>query len=337
MHPTSPLLDITNLHVQFSTARGLVRAVNGISLTVDHGEVVGIVGESGSGKSVTARAVMRLIRPPGEITQGSVRLNGTDLLRLKNREMEKVRGSQVAMIFQEPGAALNPIMTVGAQIVEALVVHHGLKGGAAREQAIEHLREVGIPAPEERFRAYPHQLSGGMQQRCMIAIALACQPRLIIADEPTTALDVTIQAQILELLANLAAKKNAGLIFITHNIAAVAQIARRIVVMYAGRVVETGQTDRVIDNPLHPYTQALLRAMPTMKSVRGDKLEEITGRVPDLARMPPGCAFHPRCAHAWEKCGQDIPLLSEIEPGRTAACWLHTESTKDTTHANHRR
>lgn len=335
MQATIPLLDITNLHVQFRTARGLVQAVNGISLTVNHGEVVGIVGESGSGKSVTARAIMRLIQPPGEITRGSVRLNGTDLLRLKNREMEKVRGSQIAMIFQEPGAALNPIMTVGDQIVEALTIHHGLKGRKARDQAVEHLREVGIPAPDERFHAYPHQLSGGMQQRCVIAIALACQSRLIIADEPTTALDVTIQSQILELLATLAARKHAGLIFITHNIAAVAQIAQRIIVMYAGCVAEIGRTEDIIDNPLHPYTQALLRAMPTMNSVRSNKLQEIKGRVPDLARKPSGCAFHPRCAHAWEKCGQDVPGLTEIEPGHGASCWLHTESTKDTTHANH--
>lgn len=328
------LLEISNLHVQFPTPRGLVRAVNGMSFTVDRGEIVGIVGESGSGKSMTVRALMRLIPPPGRITQGSVRLNGRELLSLRRREMAQVRGRQIAMIFQESGAALNPVLKVGDQIVEALITHHGLKGRAAWAQATEHLSEVGIPAPEERAHAYPHQLSGGMQQRCMIAIALACGPQLLIADEPTTALDVTIQAQILDLLSKLSSEKAVGLIFITHNIAAVAQIAQRILVMYAGSVVEAGPTEQIIDDPKHPYTQALLRAMPTMKSVRGDHLEEIKGRVPDLAQIPSGCPFHPRCPHAWETCVQDVPQLQAADDGRTVSCWLYTDKSEGKQHAN---
>jgi len=330
-----PLLEVSNLHVQLPTPRGIVHAVNSISFTVNHGEIVGIVGESGSGKSMTVRALMQLIPPSGKITQGSVRLNGRELLELKRKDMSKVRGRQIAMIFQEPSAALNPVLTIKEQIVEALSTHHGLKGKPAREQAIEHLREVGIPAPEDRVSAYPHQLSGGMQQRCMIAIALACRPQLLIADEPTTALDVTIQAQILKLLSTLASQKNVGLIFITHNIAAVAQIAQRILVMYAGKVVEAGHTKQIIDSPQHPYTQALLRAMPTMKSVQGEYLEEIKGGVPDLARVPSGCAFHPRCPHTWDTCVQEIPILQETEPDRTVSCWLHTGKPEETSHANH--
>ena len=330
-----PLLEVANLHVQLPTARGIVRAVNGISFTVNHGEIIGIVGESGSGKSMMVRAVMQLIPPSGKITEGSVRLDGRELLELNRNDMSKVRGRQIAMIFQEASAALNPVLTVEEQIVEALTAHHGLKGKPAREQAIEHLREVGIPAPEERVRAYPHQLSGGMQQRCMIAIALACRPQLLIADEPTTALDVTIQAQILDLLSKLASQKNVGLIFITHNIAAVAQIAQRILVMYAGNVVEAGRTEQIIDSPQHPYTQALLRAMPTMKSIQGEYLEEIKGRVPDLARTPSGCAFHPRCPHACETCVHDIPRLQETEAERTVSCWLYTDKNEETSHANH--
>lgn len=332
---SQPLLEVTDLHVQFPTRRGIVRAVNGVSLTVNQGEIVGIVGESGSGKSMTVRAVMRLIPDSGDITRGSVRLKGRELLTINRHEIAKVRGRHIAMIFQEPGAALNPVLTVGEQIVEVLNVHHGLKGKAARERAIEHLREVGIPAPVERFRAFPHELSGGMQQRCVIAIALACDPQVLIADEPTTSLDVTIQAQILKLLTKLAKEKNVGLIFITHNIAAVAQIAQRILVMYAGSVVESGRTEQIIDHPQHPYTQALLRAMPTMKSIHEDRLEEIRGRVPDLARIPSGCPFHPRCPHAWETCEQDIPVLQQTEPDRTVSCWLYSEKFEETSHANH--
>jgi len=245
--------------------------------------------------------------------------------------MSQVRGRQIAMIFQEPSAALNPVLTVGEQISEVLTNHHGLSKNKAREQAGQYLREVGIPEPEKRLKAYPHQLSGGMQQRCVIAMALACTPQLMIADEPTTALDVTIQAQILNLLVNLTTKKEMGLIFITHDIAAVAQIAQRIVVMYAGKIVESGATDQIIDAPQHPYTQALLQAMPTITVARGQRLLEIKGQVPDLANIPPGCPFHPRCPEVMDKCREQIPPLEEKsgQPGRYVACLLY-EKRKQT-------
>ncbi len=319
----APLLVVEDLHTRFELERGVVQAVSGSSFTVDRGQTLGIVGESGSGKSVTVRSILRLIRPPGRIAAGRVLLDGVDLLALGEREMTAVRGRQISMVFQEPSAALNPVLTVGEQIAEVLIAHLKLGKRQARERAVAHLRAVGIPAPERRYGDYPHRLSGGMQQRCMIAIALACDPQLLIADEPTTSLDVTIQAQILTLLAALVREKNAGLIFITHDIGVIAQIAERIMVMYAGKIAELGTTAQVIDDPRHPYTVELLKSLPSLSTERGVRLEEIDGDVPDLADPPSGCRFHPRCPRAFDPCASREPPLAEIGGGRRAACWLH--------------
>lgn len=319
----APLLSVEDLHTRFELERGVVQAVSGSSFTVDRGQTLGIVGESGSGKSVTVRSILRLIRPPGRIAAGRVLLDGVDLLALGEREMTAVRGRQISMVFQEPSAALNPVLTVGEQIAEVLIAHLKLGKRAARERAVAHLRAVGIPAPERRYGDYPHRLSGGMQQRCMIAIALACDPRLLIADEPTTSLDVTIQAQILTLLAALVREKDAGLIFITHDIGVIAQIAERIMVMYAGKIAELGTTEQVIDDPRHPYTVELLKSLPGLSTEWGVRLEEIAGDVPDLADPPAGCRFHPRCPRAFDPCASREPPLTVIDGGRRAACWLH--------------
>ena len=317
------LLVVEDLHTRFELERGVVQAVSGSSFSVDRGETLGIVGESGSGKSVTVRSILRLIRPPGRIAAGRVLLDGVDLLALDERAMTAVRGREISMVFQEPSAALNPVLTVGEQISEVLITHLGMGKGEARERAVGHLRAVGIPAAERRHRDYPHQLSGGMQQRCMIAIALACDPKLLIADEPTTSLDVTIQAQILTLLANLVREKGAGLIFITHDIGVIAQIAERIMVMYAGKIAELGSTAQVIDEPQHPYTVELLKSLPSLGTERGVRLEEIAGDVPDLTDVPPGCRFHPRCPRAFGRCAQEVPPLDETGSGRRVACWLY--------------
>ena len=319
------LLVVEDLHTRFELERGVVQAVSGSSFSVDRGETLGIVGESGSGKSVTVRSILRLIRPPGRIAAGRVLLDGVDLLALDERAMTAVRGREISMVFQEPSAALNPVLTVGEQISEVLITHLGMGKGEARERAVAHLRDVGIPAAERRCRDYPHQLSGGMQQRCMIAIALACDPKLLIADEPTTSLDVTIQAQILTLLANLVREKGAGLIFITHDIGVIAQIAERIMVMYAGKIAELGSTAQVIDDPQHPYTAELLKSLPSLGTERGVRLEEIAGDVPDLTDVPPGCRFHPRCPRAFERCAQEVPPLDETGGARRVACWLYDE------------
>jgi oligopeptide transport system ATP-binding protein len=321
----SQILSVVDLETQFPTPHGPVRAVNRISFGVTRGEIVGIVGESGSGKSVTARSILRIVPPPGKIIGGQVLLDGRDLLKLKEKEMQKVRGGKIAMVFQEPGAALNPVFTVGDQMLENLKIHRNVTGSAAKQIAADYFAQVGIPEPRMRLDAYPHQLSGGMQQRVTIAMALACSPQLLIADEPTTALDVTIQAQILDLLSRLAHEANVGMIFITHNIAAVAQIARRIIVMYAGKIVEEGTTEQVIDTPKHPYTQALLQAMPRLDATRGQTLFEIQGRVPDLSNLPTGCAFQPRCGFVMERCRVETPELTVIEGERRVACWLQDE------------
>jgi oligopeptide/dipeptide ABC transporter ATP-binding protein len=318
-----PLLVVECLRTEFASPHGVLVAVHDVSFSIGVGEIVGMVGESGSGKSMTARSILRILPPAGRTTGGRVVLDGEDLLALDDAAMTLVRGRHVALISQEPGAALNPVVSIGEQIVDVLRAHHGVTGGAARERAITLLREVGIPEAPARMATFPHQLSGGTQQRVAIAIALACEPRLLIADEPTTALDVTIQAQILEVLRGLARDKGIGLLFITHNIAAVAQIADRIVVMYAGRVVEDGTVAQVVDAPHHPYTQALLRAMPTMAARREERLLEISGQVPDLAALPTGCAFHPRCPAVMPHCRERVPSLLAIADGRRVACWLH--------------
>jgi oligopeptide/dipeptide ABC transporter ATP-binding protein len=323
MAENEELLVVENLNTQYTVERGVVKAVSGSSFTVKRGEALGIVGESGSGKSVTVRSILRIIFPPGEIAADRILLNGQNLLSLSERQMNQIRGKEISMIFQEPSAALNPVLTVGEQIAEVLITHYGMTKKPARERAVEHLREVGIPAPADRYNDYPHQLSGGMQQRCMIAIALACNPKLLIADEPTTSLDVTIQAQILTLLAGLCKQKNVGLIFITHDIALIAQVANRIMVMYAGKIVELGNTAQIIDHPKHPYTIELLKALPSLSTAKGVRLEEIKGMVPDLADVPPGCAFHPRCLRVMDRCRIDVPVLKESEPGRDVSCWLY--------------
>ncbi len=308
----APLLSVTGLRTEFATRGGTVTAVNGVDLELRRGEIVGLVGESGSGKSVTSRSMLRILPSEASITAGTVELDGVDLVALSDKRMADWRGRRIGMIFQEASAALNPLVTVGEQIAEGIRRHHGLSRRAARRRAIELLESVGIPDPARRYSSYPHQLSGGMQQRSMIAVVLGCEPDVLIADEPTTALDVTVQMQILRLLSDQAAERNIGLLLITHNIAAVAQIAHRVAVMYAGRIVETGETAAVIDEPRHPYTAALLAAMPSLHGERTTRLSEIPGGVPDPLSIPSGCPFHPRCPRAFEQCTTDIPTSVEI-------------------------
>src|SRR6185312_3917693 len=297
----------------FRTGAGIVRAVDGVSYTVDPGETVAVVGESGSGKSVTAMSVLRLIpNPPGRITGGEVWFDGRDLLKLSEEEMRHVRGGDIGMIFQEPMTSLNPVLSIERQITETLEEHRGASPEAAHARAIELLRLVGISDPERRLRQYPHQLSGGMRQRVMIAIALACEPKLIIADEPTTALDVTIQAQILELMQSLTKRLGVALIIITHNLGVVARYARRVNVMYAGRIVEAGPADAIYHDPRHPYTIALLRSVPRLDQPRRARLDPVDGQPPDLTRLDAGCAFRPRCRFAVAACSQSYPPLEAV-------------------------
>ena len=319
----SPLLEVKNLHTEFRTGAGLVRAVDGISYTVDPGETVAIVGESGSGKSVGAMSLLQLIpNPPGQITEGEVWFDGRDLLTLSEEEMRQVRGGDIGMVFQEPMTSLNPVLTVERQITETLEVHRGSGPEASHARAVELLGLVGIAEPERRLRQYPHQLSGGMRQRVMIAIALACEPKLIIADEPTTALDVTIQAQILELMQSLTRRLGVALIIITHNLGVVARYAHRVNVMYAGRIVESGSAMALYHNPRHPYTIALLRSVPRLDRPRQARLDPIEGSPPDLTRLDPGCSFRPRCRFAIPRCAEaPPPLLPAGDPGQLSACY----------------
>jgi oligopeptide/dipeptide ABC transporter ATP-binding protein len=316
------LLEVSSLTTLFHTDAGIARAVDGVSFAVDAGEVLGIVGESGSGKSVTSLSILRLIPvPPGEIAAGSsIRLRGRELLALSEREMRGVRGNDIAMIFQEPMTSLNPVFTVGEQIAEAVRFHRKASSAEARERALEMLRLVGIPEPEQRIRSYPHQLSGGQRQRVMIAIALSCEPDLLIADEPTTALDVTIQAQILELLRDIRARTGMGMILITHDLGVVAETCDRVVVMYAGRVVEQAPVEQLFDDPRHPYTQGLLRAVPRLGAA-DEPLAGIPGTVPSATDWPTGCRFRTRCPFAWERCETE-PALLDAGDGRANRCWL---------------
>jgi peptide/nickel transport system ATP-binding protein/oligopeptide transport system ATP-binding protein len=325
------LLQVDNLRTYFETDEGVARAVDGVSFQVEPGEAVGIVGESGCGKTVTSLSIMGLVPdPPGRIQPGSsIRLKGRELVGLPPRELRRIRGNEIAMIFQEPMSSLNPVLTVGNQIAEALALHRGLKGSAARKAGVDLLREVGIPEPESRFDEYPHHLSGGMRQRVMIAMALSCEPGLLIADEPTTALDVTIQAQILDLLAALRARRGMALLLITHDLGVVAEVCDRVLVMYAGQVVETGRVEGIFAGPRHPYTQALLESLP---SVTGEKvrLRPIRGNVPNPAAWPSGCRFRERCPYAWERCAESPPLLTANDgpPGHTSRCWLEVEPAR---------
>jgi oligopeptide transport system ATP-binding protein len=316
-----PLLEVIDLQTHFRTEDGLVKAVNGVSFSVDKGETLGIVGESGSGKSVTSLSVMRLIpNPPGKIVGGKIMFDGEDLLTYDEDEMRKVRGKNIAMIFQDPMTSLNPVLTVGRQITESLELHLKLTGKEARRRAAELLALVGIPSPERRLDDYPHQFSGGMRQRVMIAMALSCNPDLLIADEPTTALDVTIQAQILELINRLRSEIGMAVIIITHDLGVVAGMADRVVVMYAGRIIEEGPTNQIFADPRMPYTIGLLQSIPRLDEERGRRLNPIRGLPPDLINLPEVCPFSPRCDFVQDACYQQAPPLRPVEPNQRAAC-----------------
>jgi len=324
------LLEVSDLRTQFRSGNEIARAVDGVSFVLGRGETLAIVGESGSGKSVTALSVMRLVpAPPGEITAGSVMFNGKDLLRLPERAMRRVRGNEISMIFQEPMSSLNPLLTVGEQIAEVARAHRGLGRAAAWRHAIDMLARVRIPDPALRAEEYPHRLSGGMRQRVMIAMALACHPSLLIADEPTTALDVTIQAQILALVLELQRELGMGLILITHDLGVVAQTAQRVIVMYAGRKVEEADVETLFAHPRHPYTSGLMASIPAVPALGlkdNARLIEIPGMVPSLTNLPAGCAFAPRCARAIPRCHQEYPPLESFGAGHLAACWRAGES-----------
>jgi oligopeptide/dipeptide ABC transporter ATP-binding protein len=322
-----PLLEVKGLHTEFKTGAGTVRAVDGVSYSVEAGETVAVVGESGSGKSVGALSILRLIpNPPGRITAGEILFDGRDLLKLSEADMREVRGRDIGMVFQEPMTSLNPVLTIGRQITETLERHQGADRAAAEKRALELLELVGIADAARRLRQYPHQLSGGMRQRVMIAIALACNPKLIIADEPTTALDVTIQAQILELMKSLSLRLGVAQIVITHNLGIVARYASRVNVMYAGRVVETGSAEAIYHDPRHPYTIALLKSVPRLDQPRRARLDPVDGQPPDLTRLDGGCAFRPRCRFAVAACAQSFPPLEAIgEAGHFAACFRSAE------------
>ena len=320
----APLLDVRDLRVELPLSRGTVHAVEGVSLTVGPGEAFGLVGESGCGKSMTLRAIMGLLPRPGQIVGGQVLFEGEDLVTASPGRLRQVRGGSIAMIFQEPMTALNPVMRVGDQIAEGPQVHLGLSRTAARERALDLMRRVGIPDPVRRASAYPHELSGGLRQRIMIAIALACDPKVILCDEPTTALDVTIQDQILKLLLNLRHEFGVSVVFVTHDLAVVAETCERVAVMYAGQIVETGMVDEVFRAPRHPYTLGLLRSVPDFDSVQ-DSLSAIQGAPPDLVLPPPGCRFHPRCPFAQEDCISGEFPLRPLSAGRATAC-IHSEA-----------
>ncbi len=324
------LLEVEDLGTWFYTRQGIVKAVDGVNFGVASGETLAIVGESGCGKSMTALSLMRLIPdPPGRIVSGSVKLGGKDLLKLSQEEMRKVRGNEISMIFQEPMTSLNPVITIGKQISEALILHRNMDKKAAWKRSVEMLDLVKIPEPAQRAKEYPHQLSGGMRQRAMIAMALACNPKVLIADEPTTALDVTIQAQILELIVELQREFGAAVILITHDLGVVAETARRVIVMYAGRKVEEAEVGELFAHPLHPYTVGLMASIPRLDLLRGadrvetERLQEIPGIVPPLFDLPAGCAFAPRCSKADDLCRRERPAYEQKQPGHWAACW-HT-------------
>jgi oligopeptide transport system ATP-binding protein len=315
------LLDVVGLRTVFRSSRGLVHAVNGVSFQVDAGEVVGVVGESGCGKSATALSVMRLIpNPPGQIVAGSVRFKGRDLLALGDHAMRDLRGKEISMIFQDPMTSLNPMLRIRRQMTEGIQLHMSLNKQAALERAIEMLRLVGIPSAERRIHDYPHQLSGGMRQRVVIAIALSCDPSLVLADEPTTALDVTIQAQILELLRRTMRERNAAVMLITHDLGVVAGMCDRVLVMYAGSIVEEATRREIFYNPRHPYTLGLLRSVPRLDRVRAERLPQIEGLPPDLARLPQGCPFQARCPFVTEVCRQEMPPLRAVDSQHRVAC-----------------
>ncbi|SEN56914.1 ABC transporter ATP-binding protein [Lihuaxuella thermophila] len=317
------VLEVRDLHVSFKTYNGEVQAVRGVSFDVNKGETVAVVGESGCGKSVTSQTIMRLLpSPPSMIKSGEIMFDGKDLTKLDEKQLEKIRGAEIAMIFQDPMTSLNPTMTVGGQITEGLMKHQKMSKEEAKKKAIEMLRLVGIPSPESRISQYPHQFSGGMRQRAMIAIALSCAPKLLIADEPTTALDVTIQAQIIDLMKELQEKVGTSIILITHDLGVVADIADRVVVMYAGKVVESGSLDEVFYQPKHPYTWGLLASMPRLDQSSDQDLQPIPGSPPNLLNPPKGCPFAARCKYAMKICTQEMPETSDVSSTHRVACWL---------------
>lgn len=323
-----PILQIQDLSVRFNTFEGRVQALNNISFELAPGEVLGIVGESGCGKSVTAMSILRLLAcPPGEIAGGKILFQGRDLLSLSDKEIRAIRGESIAMIFQEPMTALNPVFTVGDQIGEVLRTHKGKSRKEAASGATELLRKVRIPDPAKAADSYPHEMSGGMRQRAMIAMALACKPKVLIADEPTTALDVTIQAQVIDLMKDLQSDEGMSVLFITHDLGVVANTANRVIVMYLGRIVEQASVEALFKRPFHPYTQGLMASIPRVgDKLRGEKKElmEIKGTVPSLLNIPAGCKFNQRCPHAMERCRQEEPKLEEVSKGHLCRCWLHS-------------
>ena len=317
------LLEVKALETTFRSDEGVVRAVNGLDLQLEPGEILGIVGESGSGKSVSMLSLMGLIGPPaGTVEADAVRFEGKDLLAAGDEELRRMRGNRMAMIFQDPMTSLNPFLTIEEQVCEVLEVHKSMSRASARARAVALLEEVGIPGAGRRLKAYPHQFSGGMRQRVMIAIALACEPSLLIADEPTTALDVTIQAQILELMKGLRDRHGMSVILITHDLGVVAGMCERVIVMYAGRIVEEGTTDELFHDPRHPYTIALLDSLPRLDEEEATALNTIPGLPPNLSRIPTGCPFHPRCAHAVERCRVDVPSLEVVDAAHRKSCWV---------------
>jgi len=325
---TPPILEIKNLKTHFHTPDGVVKAVDGVAYDLHPGETLGVVGESGCGKSVTALSILRLIpEPPGRITGDGIFFEGEDLTQLPTRELRKIRGNKISMIFQEPMTSLNPVFTIGFQIAEAVILHQKLSKKDAMDKAAEMLDLVGIPLPRQRVKEYPHQLSGGMRQRAMIAMALSCNPKILLADEPTTALDVTIQAQILDLMFKLKDDLGTAIILITHDLGLVAETCQRIVVMYAGKVVEDAPVEEIFANPLHPYTIGLLNSIPKLRTSVADKeqgrLQEIPGIVPSLHRLPTGCTFNPRCSEVFDACQESEPELKEISPNHFVRCFLH--------------
>jgi oligopeptide transport system ATP-binding protein len=342
----SLLMEVRNLTTEFQTREGTIRAVNGVTFSLTEGETLGIVGESGCGKSVSMLSVMRLIpQPPGRIVAGEVVFQGRDLLKLDEEEMRRVRGARIAMVFQDPMTSLNPVLTIGFQITEALKLHQGLADQQARKRAAEMLGRVGIPSASERLKDYPHQFSGGMRQRAMIAMALSCNPALLIADEPTTALDVTIQAQIADLVRRLQQEIGMAVIWITHDLGVVARLTQRVIVMYAGYIVEQADVDDLYARPRHPYTIGLLGSLPRVDEAPGTRLLSIPGQPPDLGALPPGCPFARRCTYATDECEQGNPALEEIAPGHWVACWqrditegvwTHVQQERQTSTATHR-
>jgi oligopeptide/dipeptide ABC transporter ATP-binding protein len=317
-----PLLQVNNLKTHFFSDDAVTKAVDGVTYDVEAGETVALVGESGCGKSVSSMSVMQLIpQPPGKIVDGEIIFDGRNLLTLSTEEMRRVRGREIAMIFQEPMTSLNPVINIETQLTEAMTLQLGITPQQAKKKALELLERVGIPEPETRIKQYPHEFSGGMRQRVMVAMALSCEPKLIIADEPTTALDVTIQAQILDLMKDLAAERDMALLIITHNLGVVARYADRINIMYAGRIIERGTCKDIFADPRHPYTLGLLESIPRFDQPKGSKLIPITGQPPNLSDLPPGCSFQPRCRFAAEKCSIEYPDVSDFGNGHISACW----------------